>query len=129
VRKILFSAALVTLATACSSATATSGGGSNARNTITAAEIQAVRAPGWFAWDLIAAVRPHFLRSQSAQTLTEREPVFAVVYVDDIYHGELDSLKTLRLEKIHSIQFLSAFDARTRFGTDMPGGAILIRTL
>ena len=92
-------------------------------------EVQTARLVGWYAWDLIASVRPHFLRSQSAVTLTERDPVFAAVYVDEIYHGELESLKTVKLEIIKSIQFLPPFDAKTRFGKDMPGGAILIYTL
>ena len=70
-----------------------------------------------------------FYHRESAITLTEREPAFAVVYVDDIYHGELETLKSLRLEKILSVQYLPPFDAKTRFGQDMPGGAILIRTL
>lgn len=125
-RKIAFAAALILAITACAS----SGGsaGRSDRNLITFEEIERVRAPGWHAWDLISSVRPHFLRSSSAQTLTDREPIFARIYVDEIYHGEIESLKSLRLEKIMSVEFLPAFDAKTRFAEDMPGGAILIRT-
>lgn len=126
-RKIALASALIFATSACASAP-TYGPGGN-RDVIGLEEIQAARTPAWFAWDLISSLRPHFLRSQSAQTLTEREPRFALVYVDDIYHGELESLKSLRLERILSIQFLPPFDAKTRFGQDMPGGAIVIRTL
>lgn len=125
-RKIAFASALILALSACASAPTSRG---SDRDVIHLEEIQAARTPSWFAWDLISSLRPHFLKSQSAVTLTEREPVFAVVYVDDIYHGELETLKSLRLEKILSVQFLPPFDAKTRFGRDMPGGAILIRTL
>ena len=125
-RKIAFASALIVAITACASAPAPGAG--TDRNLITFDEIEKARVPGWYAWDLISSLRPHFLRSQSAITLTEREPVFARVYVDEIYHGEIESLKTLRLEKIMSVEFLPPFDAKTRFATDMPGGAILIRT-
>ena len=125
-RKLTFAAALLLAVTACASA---SPRPASDRDVIHLEEIQAARTPNWFAWDLISSLRPHFLKSQSAVTLTEREPVFAVVYVDDIYHGELETLKSLRLDKILSVQFLPPFDAKTRFGQDMPGGAILIRTL
>lgn len=125
-RKIAFAGAFILAITACASAASSGAGGD--RNLLTFEEIERARTPGWHAWDLIAAVRPHFLRSQSAITLTEREPVFARVYVDEIYHGEIESLKTLRLDKIMSVEFLPAFDAKTRFSEDMPGGAILIRT-
>lgn len=125
-RKIAFASALILAITACASAPA-SGAGAD-RNLITFDEIDRARVPGWYAWDLISSLRPHFLRSPSAITLTEREPVFARVYVDEIYHGEIESLKVLRLEKIMSVEFLPPFDAKTRFAMDMPGGAILIRT-
>ena len=125
-RKIAFASALILAITACASA-AGSGAGAD-RNLITFEEIERARTPGWHAWDLISALRPHFLRSQSAVTLTERDPVFARVYVDEIYHGEIESLKSLVLDKIMSVEFLPPFDAKTRFSEDMPGGAILIRT-
>jgi hypothetical protein len=125
-RQVAFASALVIAMSACASAPPRAA---SDRDIIRLEEIQAARTPNWFAWDLISSLRPHFLRSQSAVTLTEREPVFAAVYVDEVYHGELETLRSLRLEKILSVQFLPPFDAKTRFGQDMPGGAILIRTL
>jgi hypothetical protein len=125
-RIVALASALILAGTGCASTPAFVPGAD--RNIITFDEIERARTPGWFAWDLISTLRPHFLRSQSAQTLTEREPIFARVYVDEIFHGEIESLKTLRLDSVMSVQFLPAFDAKTRFGEDMPGGAILIRT-
>ena len=126
-RKIAIASALILTLSACASAP-TQGGRGN-RNFITLDEIQKARAPGWYAWDLISALRPHFLKSQSAVTLTDRDPVFPDVYVDDLYHGEIESLKSLRLDTVKGVQLLSPFDAKTRFAKDMLGGAILIYTL
>src|SRR6185503_20484907 len=98
------------------------------RNTITADEIAKARTSGWFAWDLISSLRPHFLRSQSAQYLDNREPVYAVVYLDGGVYGELESLKSLSIEGIKSIQFVPPYDTTARFGHTLQGGAIVIRT-
>jgi hypothetical protein len=98
------------------------------RNTITAEEIENARSPSIFAWDLISTLRPHFLRSQSAVGLTERNPVFAAIYVDEVYRGELDILKSLSVDGIKSIQFIPPYDTTARFGQTLQGGAIVIRT-
>ena len=112
----------------CSSATTTAATPIDRRNTISLEEIEKARTTGWFAWDLISNVRPHFLRSQSAQSLNDRDPVYAVVYVDEILRGELESLKSLSMEGVKSIQFIPPYDTTARFGQTLQGGAIVIRT-
>lgn len=52
----------------------------------------------------------------------------AVVYLDGVRYGRVESLRNLNLEEIREIEFIDAGDATTRFGTDHLGGAILIRT-
>ena len=69
----------------CTSATTSAATPIDRRNTITLEEIEKARTSGWFAWDLISNLRPHFLRSPSAQSLNERDPVYAVVYVDEFF--------------------------------------------
>jgi hypothetical protein len=98
------------------------------RNIITYEEIKAAKTPGWSAWDLIAQTRPNFLRSRGATSLRDPTPVRAVIYLDGVMYGKLESLRTLNVEEIREIEFISAGDATTRFGTDHLGGAILIRT-
>ena len=124
----LLVAALLLASVACSSAATTAGSG-NARDLITESQIRTARVPGWFTYELIDRLRPHFLKPHNAVTLREPDPIFADVYVNEIYHGDLESLKTLPIDGIKTIQFLPPFDAATRFGKEMPGGAILIRTL
>jgi len=113
---------------ACSSAMTSGAAPVDKRNIITLDEIEQARSPGWFAYDLIANLRPHFLKSQSAQYLDQRGPVYAVVYVDELAHGELETLKSLSIEGIKSIQFIPPYDTTARFGQTLQGGAILIRT-
>jgi hypothetical protein len=115
---------------ACSSAGTTAGHGSSfdKRNIITFEEIKAAKTPGSSAWDLIAQVRPTFLRTRGTKSLRDLTQVRAVVYLDGIRYGNLESLRSLNAEDIREIEFMDSGDATTRFGTDHLGGAILIRT-
>ncbi|MEO8194299.1 MAG: hypothetical protein ABI681_10660 [Gemmatimonadales bacterium] len=127
-RKFTIATVLYFSIAACSARPTSTGAVAKSRDFITYEEIQSARVVGPSSWHLIAELRPHFLRSHSAQSLTERDPVFAAVYVDELLHGNLESLKSLTKDGIMSVQFLSPYDATTRFGTAMAGGAILIRT-
>jgi hypothetical protein len=117
---------------ACSSATTTTGSGApspgDRRSTITQEEIAKARTPGWFAYELINSLRPNFLKAHNAVTLESRDPIYADVYLNEVYHGDIDSLKSLPIDAITNITYLSPFDAASRFGREMPGGVILIRT-
>lgn len=124
-------AALILLAAGCGSANTaqrSSASPFNNRDLITYEEIKAAKTPGWSAWDLIAAMRPHFLRSRGATSFRDLSPVSAVIYLDGVFYGKLESLKSLHIEEIREIQFISSGDATTRFGADHLGGAILITT-
>ena len=124
-------AALLILAAACGSASSSASSVASPfgnRDLITYEEINAQKRPGWSAWDLIAQMRPHFLRSRGASSLRDPTPARAVVYLDGVLYGKLEVLRSLNIEEIREIQFISSGDATTRFGTDHLGGAILIRT-
>ena len=127
-RRLAFAGLLLFSISGCTSATTSRATPIDKRNTITADEIASARTPGWFAYDLISNLRPHFLRSQSAQYLDQRDPVYAVVYVDEVPRGDLESLKSLSIEGIRSIQFVPPYDTTARFGQTLQGGAIVIRT-
>lgn len=127
-RRLAFAGLLLFSIAGCTSATTPRATPIDKRNTITADEIASARTPGWFAYDLISNLRPHFLRSQSAQYLDQRDPVYAVVYVDEVPRGDLESLKSLSIEGIKSIQFVPPYDTTARFGQTLQGGAIVIRT-
>jgi hypothetical protein len=101
---------------------------SESRNYISFEEIKANRTPGSNAWDLIAHLRPNFLRTRGTTSFRDLSQVSAIVYLDGVWYGKIESLKSLNIEEIREIEFLSPGDATTRFGTDHLGGAILIHT-
>jgi hypothetical protein len=73
------------------------------------------------AHSLIAALRPHWLSSRS--------PVSSVrVYRDRSPVGGAESLRSIPLDSVQRIEWLSGMDATTRFGMNHAGGAILVST-
>ena len=127
--RTIIALALYIFVVACGSGPTPTGGlGFRNRSVLTAEEIDASRSGGWTAYDLIARLRPEYLRSRGPSSLRTLAPTTAVVYVDDMRFGELASLRTFNTDQILFIQYLNAADATTRFGTDHFGGAILITT-
>jgi len=104
------------------------GYGFRNRNVITYDEISMSRTGGASAYDLIQRLRPEYLRSRGTSSLNNPIPVTAVVYVDEVRFGQIESLRALSTEQIREIHYINASDATTRFGTDHVGGAILITT-
>lgn len=118
---------MVLMLAAC--ATATTGTGrlsAGDRDVLTAAEIS--QSGGATAYEVIAQLRPEFLRSRGISSLLAATAPTAVVYMDNVQVGGLDVLRTVGAQAISRVEYLSASDATTRFGTDHTGGAILIST-
>lgn len=110
-------------------AAASSGGmkdPSKNRGVLTAAEISMSGAAT--AHDAIAQLRPEYLRARGIATLSARDPQGPVVYVDNTQHGAIETLRSISAQSVALIEYLSAGDATTRFGTDHTGGAILVFT-
>ncbi len=59
-------------------------------------------------------------------TLGNPTPAYAEVYVDGLRYGPLESLYQISTNTIERIEYLSALDATTRYGTGHMGGAILV---
>jgi hypothetical protein len=91
-------------------------------------EIQGARAVGLSAYDLIAQLRPEYLRSRGATSISRPGAGTAVVYLDGTRYGDLQTLRSMSAEQIERVDYLNASEATTRFGTDNTGGAILITT-
>ncbi|HUP51632.1 MAG TPA: hypothetical protein VM198_04100 [Longimicrobiales bacterium] len=117
-------ALLLVLAAACS-ATGGSGGGGNP-DLIT--EEQITSLPDGTAFTVIQRFRSGWLRPRSQGTLSGGGPDFAQVYVDELHFGDINSLSRISSSSIESIQFISAIDATTRYGTGYAGGIIRINT-
>jgi hypothetical protein len=128
-RKLIVLTASALLMSACSSATTATGDSpTQKRSTITTEEIQKISNPGWSAYDLISRVRPEWLRARNPQTLREPDPIYPIIYLDDIENGEIESLKDITISRVASVQYITAYDTTARFGKTYVGGAIMVRT-
>jgi hypothetical protein len=102
--------------------TARGGPNRGSSDLLTHAEIAQSNATN--AYDLLQQLRPQYLRSRGTFSIRDPRPAYPVVYVQDIRHGDLSSLRTIMIDAIEEVRFLSASDATTRWGTGHPAGVI-----
>jgi hypothetical protein len=125
--KKLYASVAVFVALACGSApTPVVTGAPGHRDVIYAAEIESTNTAGMTVYDLVARLRPEYLRSRGVNSIRDTTPPTAIVYLDGTRYGSLDQMKSLSADRVLQIQYLSASSAQTRFGLDHTGGAILI---
>ncbi len=113
-------------AAACASAGGASGGG-GAGNAITREMID--NPSGQNALTIVQRFRPRWLSPRTQGTITNPEPSFPQVYVDDVRFGPIDTLHGIDGTQIERIEYMSALDATTRFGVGHDGGAIMVWTI
>lgn len=69
----------------------------------------------------IERLRPRWLQSRGGE-----QPV---LHIDGTRRGSLNELNSYQLSDIQQMEYMSASDATTRFGTGYGGGAIMITTV
>lgn len=127
--RLVLAAMLIAAAAGCGPArTSTDPYPSRNRSVLFPDEIENARRVGGTAYDLIAHLRPEFLRSRGATSLSNINPATATVYLDGVRYGDLQSLKFISGDHVTRVEHLNGAEATTRFGTDHVGGAILITT-
>ncbi|HEX2093069.1 MAG TPA: TonB-dependent receptor plug domain-containing protein [Longimicrobiaceae bacterium] len=124
------------------------------RNRISQEEIQQSSASNLH--DLVQGLRPHWLRirgpsgrlqpamsgtpassgqplvdpglaaTSSGKPLMELGPQEIFVYVDGVRFGNQETLRTLTVSDVASLEFLDASSATQRWGTGHPNGAIVV---
>ena len=113
--------------TACASGGGGGGGEESDRrsggdpNRLTAEELASVSASN--VYDAVQALRPRWFRARSANVND-----LPAAFVDGRHRGDYRDLAQVPLSNVESIQYLSARDATTLYGTGYPGGAIDVRT-
>ena len=113
--------ALLTVLAACASGT---GGGGPRRdpNLITLEELADHTTLS--ALDVVRRLRPRWLQGRGAGTGGSNVPQ---LIVDGARMGNAqDALRTLSVSDIQELRYLNASDATMRFGTNFPGGAIMV---
>jgi hypothetical protein len=80
------------------------------------------------AMDAVRTLRPLWLRQRGAPVLLGNQ-VPVRVYLDGLPLGTLETLETIRLNVVASIQHFGSIEAVQRWGPDHAGGVIHVRTL
>ena len=119
---------LLALALALGLAGCASGGGGGSRpegassNRIVRAELTPLGQID--ALQAVQRLRSRWIQSRGGMA---GEP--PVLYVDGTRRGSADELRFIRVDEVQQMEFLSAGDATTRFGTGHTGGAILVTSV
>ena len=119
---------LVFLASAC--ATGGTGSGSDEprrdRNRITAEELQSL---GQFsAWDAIRRLRPIWMRPGGIRNSANPSGHYPHVFLDGSPYGDMEILRTIRVENVEEMRYVSPTDSTIRYGGEFQGGVILLPT-
>lgn len=105
-------------------ATATQGPRRNS-NLITREELADL--PVSNAWEAVQRLRSQWLNRPTAATIQPGgNPI--LVYVDRHQMGGLEELRNVGIDQIEQMEFVSARDATTRYGTGHPSGIIEVTT-
>lgn len=80
------------------------------------------------AMSVIRRLRPAWLRARGANSFTDPDAMYPVVYIDEIRHGALSTLHQIPTSEILKIEFFASADATTRWGTGHPSGVINVVT-
>jgi len=97
------------------------------RNLVSASELVGTQAADIH--QALILIRPEFLRGRGAASINMREKTAVAVYFDNVRAGGLEALRGFPLQGVEAVEFISAANATTRWGTNHSGGVILVRTM
>jgi hypothetical protein len=100
------------------------------RNLITEEEIARARPNVGNAYDVVQMLRPRWLRTHEMLQLRDTDPQMAQihVFIDDHDKGDVDFLKTIPLDVVESLQYMSTTEVGARFGpTRGPGIVVTLK--
>ena len=94
---------------------------------ITELEIDSCHA--FNAYEAVYKLRPRFLASRGKLSLDPTvPPAFPNVYVDDMFYGDVTTLRGISTGSVESIRFYEAAEAQYKFGHGNMAGVIAIAT-
>ena len=115
------------LLTACASG----GGGGGSGNPDVISREQIAQMLDRDALEIVQRYKPGWLRPRQQASLSDPDPqpIFATVHLDETLLGDAYALERINAAQIDRIEYMSALDATTRFGTGYMGGLIIVRTI
>lgn len=97
-------------------------------NLVAQDEIRSVET-GYTALEAVRRLRPEFLSRHATPTPGDAEEGFAVVYMDGVRLGGLQTLANIPVTTIVEIKYLRTSAAADQFGRTHRGGVILVSTI
>jgi hypothetical protein len=108
----------------CAGATTQTASGRGSGNQLMQTELAAANADNLY--DAIAKLRPEWLSSRGATSVTDASPTGVDVYMDGNLLGKADYMRQVRLLDVTSVRYWDAGQASARFGMGHPRGVIEI---
>jgi hypothetical protein len=121
-RNVLVIALLTTALVGCGAARTTSRVSPNVITREQLAGLEAISA-----YDAIQRLRPTWLQSRGPTSLAGG-PTLPRVHINQSRTGSIDELRTIPVTEVELMEFKSASDATTEYGTGYPGGVIEVAT-
>jgi hypothetical protein len=90
------------------------------------AEIQTARVND--AYEAVVRFRPDFLTRRSMTAVADQSGALPVVYMNGVYQGSTDVLRSIPAGVVVEIRYLSATAASHQFGPFHAAGALAVRT-
>jgi hypothetical protein len=98
------------------------------RDVIAREELAAIDRQGLDVYQAIRSLRPHFLEPpRGVRTMGAYATAPAVLYVDGLRQGEVESLKMMMVANVMEIRYLEPSKAQEEYGMSHSGGALLIK--
>ena len=79
------------------------------------------------AYQVVARLRPEWLRRRGRVSLRDPTAGAVVVYLNGMRQGGASALDAIMAETVLEMEYLNGQEATTRFGTGHGGGVILVR--
>jgi hypothetical protein len=118
---------LLVLAGCAAGGAAGTAGGSNP-NVVSTEQLREIDPEGLTVLQVIERLRPNWLRPRGTTGFGASSASIPRAVVDGVPFGEVSDLSGMSAREAETLEFVSASDATTRFGTGYPGGAVLVRT-
>ncbi len=112
-----------TLVIACASSGTRSDSSPPPRGVLTAEILSETQESDLY--QAVQRLRPQWLRARGAARISGGNLTVSV-YVNDVRRGQVGFLRTIQLEAVQRVQFLTGTEATTRWGTGVAGGVILV---
>jgi len=125
-RRLAGGVALAAALAACATGGSAGGRTSSTRAPITREEIG--ERMGLDVFEVVRQLRPSWLQVRGQATPIGGVRRVQVVIDESLQPGGVEALRSLRGSQVEEIRFLSGQDATTRYGLDVEGGVIVVRT-